>query len=249
AATELAPYPLARKVVRAASSRSARTRSRDGRVRSVPGSGVSVLDMSSSFDTNGIQYRRYWHGQGRTLWSVAERRLADPGWYPDPANDRDTFRWWTGTAWTAWLTTDPGADPPPHGREDLGPAATAEVPPRPPARFGTLHRVAMAVVAAAVALAAVIVTGWPDRQRVVLSRPAPSAIARLPDLSVTCDEPWSIAGQVRMTTGGFLVTGPRRSDPLPYLHCRGTVDGAGGNTMVSLGMSDGSGSVEETLQD
>lgn len=179
---------------------------------------------------------------------MAERRLADPGWYPDPANDRDTFRWWTGTAWTAWLTTDPGAEPPPHGREDLGPVASAEVPPRPPARFGTVHRVAMAVVAAAVVLAAVIVTGWPDRQRVVLSQPPPSAMAQLPDLSVTCDEPWSIAGQVRMTTGGFLVIGPKRSEPLPYLHCRGKVDQAGGNTMVSLGMSDGSGSVEETLQ-
>lgn len=49
-----------------------------------------------------------------------------------------------------------------------------------------------------------------------------------------------------MTTAGFLVIGPRRSDPMPYLHCQGRVNEPGGNTLVSLGMSD-SGE-DETLQ-
>lgn len=106
----------------------------------------------------------------------------------------------------------------------------------------------MAVVVVAVVVAAVIVTGWPDRERVALTGPPPSSSASLPDLSISCDEPWSVGGEVRMTTGGFLVNGPTRSAPLPYLHCRGKADEAGGNTLVSLGLADGTGDVEETLQ-
>ena len=35
------------------------------------------------------------------------------GWYPDPSGQSGMFRYWTGTAWTAAVTADPSATPPP----------------------------------------------------------------------------------------------------------------------------------------
>lgn len=36
----------------------------------------------------------------------------EPDWYPDLGKAPGTFRWWTATAWTVWLSTDPDAAPP-----------------------------------------------------------------------------------------------------------------------------------------
>ena len=35
------------------------------------------------------------------------------GWYPDPGGQPGLYRYWTGTAWTAAVTANPQATPPP----------------------------------------------------------------------------------------------------------------------------------------
>ena len=37
------------------------------------------------------------------------------GWYPDPGGQAGLFRYWTGSAWTAAVTSNPQATPPPPG--------------------------------------------------------------------------------------------------------------------------------------
>jgi len=38
--------------------------------------------------------------------------MSAAGWYPDPGGQSGLFRYWTGTAWTAAVTSDPSAPPP-----------------------------------------------------------------------------------------------------------------------------------------
>ena len=42
--------------------------------------------------------------------------MSNAGWYPDPGGQPGLFRYWTGTAWTAAVTTNPAATPPPSGQ-------------------------------------------------------------------------------------------------------------------------------------
>lgn len=49
------------------------------------------------------------------------------GWYPDPGERPDVYRWWTGQGWTKWLA-DSDDGPPPVGHDD--PRITAVVVPR-----------------------------------------------------------------------------------------------------------------------
>lgn len=49
------------------------------------------------------------------------------GWYPDPDERPDTYRWWTGVGWTRWLA-DSEDGPPPVGHDD--PRVTAAVIPQ-----------------------------------------------------------------------------------------------------------------------
>ncbi|HEY3340177.1 MAG TPA: DUF2510 domain-containing protein [Propionicimonas sp.] len=47
------------------------------------------------------------------------------GWYPDPGGQAGLFRYWTGAAWTAAVTSNPQATPPPTGAgepQGFGPA-------------------------------------------------------------------------------------------------------------------------------
>ncbi len=43
------------------------------------------------------------------------RVSSSAGWYPDPGGQVGLFRYWTGTAWTAAVTSNPQATPPPAG--------------------------------------------------------------------------------------------------------------------------------------
>ncbi|MGJ3508236.1 DUF2510 domain-containing protein [Enemella sp. A6] len=49
------------------------------------------------------------------------------GWYPDPGERPDVYRWWTGRGWTNWLA-DSDDGPPPEGHDN--PRVTAVVVPR-----------------------------------------------------------------------------------------------------------------------
>lgn len=53
--------------------------------------------------------------------------MARAGWYPDPREDyeHEQFRWWNGSAWTAWLADDADAPAPPGGGD---PRTVAAVP-------------------------------------------------------------------------------------------------------------------------
>lgn len=42
--------------------------------------------------------------------------MSSAGWYPDPGGQPGLYRYWTGTAWTAAVTNNPGATPPPSGQ-------------------------------------------------------------------------------------------------------------------------------------
>lgn len=46
------------------------------------------------------------------------RVSSSAGWYPDPGGQPGLFRYWTGTAWTAAVTSNPQATPPPPGARD-----------------------------------------------------------------------------------------------------------------------------------
>lgn len=41
--------------------------------------------------------------------------MSSAGWYPDPGGQPGLFRYWTGSAWTAAVTPNPRATPPPSG--------------------------------------------------------------------------------------------------------------------------------------
>lgn len=49
------------------------------------------------------------------------------GWYPDPSERPDVYRWWNGVGWTNWLA-DSDDGPPPEGHDN--PRITAVVIPR-----------------------------------------------------------------------------------------------------------------------
>ena len=54
------------------------------------------------------------------------RVSSSAGWYPDPGRQPGLFRYWTGTAWTAAVTSNPQATPPPAGAgepQGFGPGA------------------------------------------------------------------------------------------------------------------------------
>ncbi len=61
------------------------------------------------------------------------RRVATPGWYPDPAGQPGAFRYWDGVAWGSDLTGDPASPPPGPAFPPAPPAPPAARPPAPPA--------------------------------------------------------------------------------------------------------------------
>jgi len=50
-----------------------------------------------------------------TLVVYHSRVSSSAGWYPDPGGQPGLFRYWTGSAWTAAVTSNPQATPPPPG--------------------------------------------------------------------------------------------------------------------------------------
>ncbi|MFZ1284828.1 MAG: DUF2510 domain-containing protein [Propionicimonas sp.] len=46
--------------------------------------------------------------------------MSAPGWYPDPGGQPGMYRFWTGTAWTATITANPAATPPPTSGGPVG---------------------------------------------------------------------------------------------------------------------------------
>jgi len=54
--------------------------------------------------------------------------VTQAGWYPDPAGQPQTYRYWNGSAWSQETTSDPYGPPP------APPAAPAPPPPPPPSQ-------------------------------------------------------------------------------------------------------------------
>ncbi len=55
------------------------------------------------------------HGRSHKVVAYHSRVSSSAGWYPDPGGQPGLFRYWTGSAWTAAVTSNPQATPPPPG--------------------------------------------------------------------------------------------------------------------------------------
>lgn len=125
-------------------------------------------------------------------------RSAGPeeGWYPDPARDRDTFRWWTGDGWSRWLTTDPDAPAPPDAHSVGLEVARPDETRRTPHRVRTL---AMLVAVILLLISAAVAVGWDRREPVAFANPAPSATFTPPVTGRQIDDRTvTINGEVRL---------------------------------------------------
>ncbi|MFW6599091.1 DUF2510 domain-containing protein [Propionibacteriaceae bacterium Y2011] len=151
-----------------------------------------------------------------TATRSASRRKAKPGWYDDPADADDTFRWWTGTGWTAWLSDDEDAPPPP---ED-DPRTRGEVPPGPPRRFGLVPRIVMGLTAVVILVAGIIVAGWDNRRPIVLNKAQPTSTYSPLSMTLLCDAPTAnIAGEIGYDVpDGFISSGPDEG-PMDWVTC------------------------------
>ncbi len=168
------------------------------------------------------------------------RAIADAGWRPDPAGADDVWRWWTGTAWTAWLSDDPDAPPPPQAEAGADPRAGTEIAPVPGPRFGAAARTVMGLVTLVVVIAGLVIIGAPYGQRVALTASVPSQSYVPPDLSVRCDrDRWTVGGAVSVEVPDDMVTfGPDVSETIGLLRCRGVFSDPGRDGMALFGLAD-----------
>lgn len=122
-----------------------------------------------------------------------------PGWYPDPAREVDTWRWWTGVGWTDQLTDDVAAAPPAADQ----PMRWMPVAPTG-SRRGLVVLIGSAVLVVAFLVAATAVgsireTGPLDLPRAPIpTSPAPTAAS-----------PWT------QTAGGTIALGDVATASLP----------------------------------
>ena len=82
--------------------------------------------------------------------------MSSAGWYPDPGGQPGLYRYWTGTAWTAAVTANPQATPPPTaplGQPQSGGGSSYEYPTRKRGGAGWW-------VAGLAAVLAVALIGW-----------------------------------------------------------------------------------------
>lgn len=166
--------------------------------------------------------------------------MADAGWRRDPAGADDVWRWWTGTAWTAWLSDDPDAPPPPHGEPGPDPRTIAEADPVPGPRFGAVARTVMALATLVVVMAGLVIIGSPYGDRVALTASVPSQSYVPPDLSVRCErDAWTIGGSVSVTIPeGMVSFGPDVSETVGLMRCRGLFSDPGRDAMALFGLAD-----------
>ena len=80
---------------------------------------------------------------------------AEPGWFPDPSGDPETFRWWDGAAWTRWLSRDAGIPAPLVGAGSATPADGSA--PATPAEERVGLPAAVVITLAVVVVALVVV--------------------------------------------------------------------------------------------
>lgn len=99
---------------------------------------------------------------------MAER----PGWYPDPDDRPNVYRWWTGVGWTRWLSDSPDAAPP-EGHDN--PRITAVVVPHGDRQVSLAARtIVIGVLVIVAVLIAAAVGGAVTNQ----ARPHPDAAER-----------------------------------------------------------------------
>lgn len=100
-----------------------------------------------------------------------------PGWYPDPDDRPNTYRWWTGRGWTRWLA-DSDDGPPPQGHDD--PRVTAAVVPRGDRQVSHTARTIVVGIAVLVLVLVVAAIGGAITNR---NNPHPDSAATPADLT------------------------------------------------------------------
>ena len=145
-----------------------------------------------------------------------------PGWYDDPGGSVDAKRWWDGTTWTSWLSSDEAAPAPeaptpdalvpdrPQGEQD------APVPARATATGPRVSRLTAVLVVAAAVLVGVLVTGvvvWASTPRLPTgpALPPPPADAPVTKVDYSATARTAEIDEARMT----LPSLPYRCDPGP----------------------------------
>ncbi|WP_161605990.1 DUF2510 domain-containing protein [Microlunatus speluncae] len=135
------------------------------------------------------------------------------GWYADPSGRSETFRWWDGSAWTRWLSADPGAPAP--ARPSPAGAEPSVVPDhdQPAIRLPSAVAITIGAVILAVILLGVSVSLTEDRL------PAGPAIDPPPKK----EQP--VIALFDTTSGEYLAGRVRMKVPAEPLHCPETAMG------------------------